>query len=220
MNLMHTVIQRAKAVPEVLWQISAAPAQAVRGRGQQRTGLPFLAAVTGTAALGLVDWPVALLVAGGYLLVHRQPDQPDQPEPAEATGTIDQPRLDHPPVAHTPPESAPGPVAPAVRQPAAAPRSAASARRPAPAPPNHPAGSSAAAKEPWSGYDALTVPQVLKRLDDSGVDLVAVGRYEAAHRHRKMVQAAIAARKASPPTKGLGAHRAARAHRATGQPGS
>jgi len=107
MNLMHTVIQRAKAVPEVLWQISAAPAQAVRGRGQQRTGLPFLAAVTGTAALGLVDWPVALLVAGGYLLVHRQPNQP---EPVEATGTTDQPRLDHPPVAHTPPESAPGPA--------------------------------------------------------------------------------------------------------------
>lgn len=199
MNLMHTVIQRGKAVPEVLWQISAAPAQAVRGRGQQRTGLPFLAAVTGTAALGLVDWPVALLVAGGYLLVHRQPNQPDQPEPVADTGTTDQPRLDHPPAAHTPPESAPGPVAPAVRQPAAAPRSAASARRPAPAPPNPPARS-AAAKEPWSGYDALTVPQVLKRLDDSGVDLVAVGRYEAAHRHRKMVQAAIAARQASPPT--------------------
>ncbi len=199
MNLMHTVIQRGKAVPEVLWQISAAPAQAVRGRGQQRTGLPFLAAVTGTAALGLVDWPVALLVAGGYLLVHRQPNQPDQTEPVEATGMSDQPRLDHPPAAHTPPESAPGPVAPAVRRPAAAPRSAASARRSAPAPPQPPARS-AAAKEPWSGYDALTVPQVLKRLDDSGVDLVAVGQYEAAHRHRKMVQAAIAARQASPPT--------------------
>lgn len=199
MNLMHTVIQRGKAVPEVLWQISAAPAQAARGRGQQRTGLPFLAAVTGTAALGLVDWPVALLVAGGYLLVHRQPNQPDQTEPVEATGMSDQPRLDHPPAAHTPPESAPGPVAPAVRRPAAAPRSAASARRSAPAPPQPPARS-AAAKEPWSGYDALTVPQVLKRLDDSGVDLVAVGQYEAAHRHRKMVQAAIAARQASPPT--------------------
>ena len=196
---MHTVIQRGKAVPEVLWQISAAPAQAVRGRGQQRTGLPFLAAVTGTAALGLVDWPVALLVAGGYLLVHHQPNQPDQPEPVAASGTTDPPRLDDPPAAHTPPESAPGPVAPAVRHPAAAPRSAASARRPAPAPPNPPARS-AAAREPWSGYDALTVPQVLKRLDDSGVDLVAVGRYEAAHRHRKMVQAAIAARQASPPT--------------------
>jgi len=96
MNLVQAVLDRVKGVPEAFWQVSAAPAQAVRGRGQQRTGLPFLAAVTGTAALGLVDWPVALLVAGGYLLVRKQPDQPD---PAMPTTTTDRPPVDHPPVA-------------------------------------------------------------------------------------------------------------------------
>jgi hypothetical protein len=221
MNLMQAVLDRAKGVPEAFWQVSAAPAQAVRGRGQQRTGLPFLAAVTGTAALGLVDWPVALLVAGGYLLVRKQPDQPD---PAMPTTTTEQPLLDHPPVANSAAASAadrgsaaprrastPAPAtrrtaprqtsnprrSPAGRRPAR-PGTAASARVPDPAAATAPARSAAALPEPWPGYAALTVPRVLQRLDDSAVDLVAVSRYEAEHRNRKMVQAAVAARRSSP----------------------
>jgi hypothetical protein len=53
--------------------------------------------------------------------------------------------------------------------------------------------------EPWPGYDAMTVPRVLERLDKAGTDQAAVGRYEASHRNRKMVQAAIAARQSRPP---------------------
>jgi len=45
----------------------------------------------------------------------------------------------------------------------------------------------------------MTVPQVLERLDNAGVDLLVVDRYETAHRDRKMIHAAIAERLAARP---------------------
>jgi len=260
---------QARALPQLAWQVSAVPAQLLGLHGAERRGLPFLAAVTGTAALGVVDWPVALLIAGGYLLTSRPPGQspaagpppapapppasasapapapaphdaatsgrtpaappPADPkaaaaQPAPARSSAAEPEPSSPTVGAGPPtatpavspprqpgQPAPTPVSVEQTSPQAA-TSAAAARPdqpPAPAAarqqrqsrpsrdtPRSPSPS-AATREPWPGYDQMTVPRVLARLDDPDVDLAAVERYEKAHRDRKMVHAAIAGRRAS-----------------------
>ncbi len=247
----------ARALPQLAWQVSAVPAQLLGLHGAERRGLPFLAAVTGTAALGVVDWPVALLIAGGYLLTSRPtghsppagplpasapqdpaaseripappakgdampvPAEPPpvqmrgaEPElsspPADAgtptpTPAASPPRQQNPPPPSVPVDQAPLPAAasspalPPDQPPAPAParhqRQPRSARDTpgAPRPP-------AAAAEPWPGYDQMTVPLVVQHLDDRDVDLAAVERYEAAHRDRKMVHAAVTSRRALRPT--------------------
>ena len=222
MNPLQGALERAKAVPGVLWQLSAVPTQAAWGGGQDRAGLPFLAAVTGTAVLGLVDWPVALLVAGGYLVVRRprrESPTPRSPDPAEPPGSPQanpgaepagptatrsgsagpgvepsRRRASTPTAARTgqPPRATPTAAPSRSNSPRASQTSTASsvAGRPAPAP--SPAGHAGHAARPWPQYDAMTVPQVLERLDTAGVDLAAVDRYETTHRDRKMIHAAIA----------------------------
>ena len=252
----------ARALPQLAWQVSAVPAQLLGLHGAERRGLPFLAAVTGTAALGVVDWPVALLIAGGYLLTSRPPGQspladtlsapaatlaaapPDaaasgrtpaappladpkqaaaqpalarlsaaEPEPSSSTADAGPPTAT--PAASPPRQpgrSAPTPVSIEQTSPQAAATPAAAVRPeqpPAPAIARQQRQSrpsrdtrrspspSAATREPWPGYDQMTVPRVLARLDDPDVDLAAVERYEKAHRDRKMVHAAIAGRRAS-----------------------
>ncbi len=240
----------ARGLPQLAWQVSAIPAQLLGLHGAERRGLPFLAAVSGTAALGVVDWPVALLIAGGYLLSSRAPRQtpvaepetarspaelgasgPTQTEPAaEPAAPLRPSAPPEPPTAQAkrvapvadapaasagqalsraatrpaqPEQPAPAPVDPEPRQvspaaprpqhrPAAGPASGQSAHKR-----TRPARSSAAADEPWAGYDQMTVPRVVEHLDDPNVDLSAVERYEAAHRDRKMVHAAITSRRAS-----------------------
>jgi len=44
-----------------------------------RASLPFIAALTGTAAFGIVDWPVALLVGGGHLIARQRGQQQERP---------------------------------------------------------------------------------------------------------------------------------------------
>lgn len=53
----------------------------------------------------------------------------------------------------------------------------------------------AIATAPWPGYDTLTVPQVVQRLDAGGVDLDLVARYETANRDRRMVLSAVRERR-------------------------
>lgn len=177
MSLLQSVVNRARAVPGLAWQLSALPAQLLPRRDDPRGQLPFLAAVTGTAAFGVVDWPVALLIAGGYLLV-RRPDLAHQPpedvtEPAAGTSTTRVPPM---PTAPIPMPATPVPPAP---------------DRPASPRATEPP------REPWPGYDGMRAPEVIGRLDDAGVDLAAVDRYEAAHRGRKTVRAAITARRSA-----------------------
>jgi hypothetical protein len=244
----------ARALPQLAWQVSAVPAQLLGLHGAERRGLPFLAAVTGTAALGVVDWPVALLIAGGYLLTSRPPGQspaagpPPAPAPRDAATSGRTPAA--PPLADPKPTAQPAPArlsaaepepssptadaGPPTATPAASPprqpgqpaptpvsvdqpspQAATSAAAAQPNQPPAPAiarqqrqsrpsrdtrrspSPSAATREPWPGYDQMTVPRVLARLDDPDVDLAAVERYEKAHRDRKMVHAAIAGRRAS-----------------------
>ncbi len=246
----------ARALPQLAWQVSAVPAQLVGLHGAERRGLPFLAAVTGTAALGVVDWPVALLIAGGYLLTSRAPRQPsptgppalrapddqvrDEPAPAAsalgdampapaeppvqmrgaepdlssppadagtptATPAASPPRQQNPPPPSVPVDqaplqaAAPSPALPPDQPPAPAPARHQRQPRSARDTPRAPRPSAATA-EPWPGYDQMTVPLVVQHLDDRDVDLAAVERYEAAHRDRKMVHAAVTSRRASRPT--------------------
>jgi len=221
MNLVQGVLDRAKAIPGVLWQISAVPTQALRGNSQDRAGLPFLAAVTGTAVLGLVDWPVALLVAGGYLVVRRPPIEsltpgsadppvPTTSPPANDVASRARPAASRPGSPRSGSEQGRGsaPTVTAARagqQPGATP-TAAPSRSSNPQSAEQPTVSSVAgrspsshAARPWPQYDAMTVPQVLERLDNAGVDLLVVDRYETAHRDRKMIHAAIAERLAARP---------------------
>ncbi len=262
MNVPKFGAHEARALPQLAWQVSAVPAQLLGLHGAERRGLPFLAAVTGTAALGVVDWPVALLIAGGYLLTSRPPGQspaagpppapalppasapaphdaaasgrtPAAPPPADPKQAAAQPvpaaRLsaaepepssptaDAGPLTATPaalPPRQPGQPAPvSIEQtspqaatPAAAarpeqlpaPAAARQQRQSRPARDTRRAPSPAAAvREPWPGYDQMTVPRVLARLGDPEVDLGSVERYETAHRDRKMVRAAITSRQAS-----------------------
>jgi len=246
----------ARALPQMAWQVSAVPAQllGLHGqRGAEGRGLPFLAAVTGTAVLGVVDWPVALLIAGGYLLSSRPPGQSPPagslpaPAPALHDAAAERRTPAAPPLADAKPAAAePAPVPASAAEPglssatsgagrpAAPPRQldqpapvsidqasspvgtpAAAARPdqpPAPVAARQPRQSrpardtrrasspAAAAREPWPGYDQMTVPRVLARLDDPDVDLAALERYEMAHRDRKMVRAAVSSRRASRPT--------------------
>jgi len=269
------------AAPGTLaWQLSAVPRQVLGVPTSDRATVPFLAAVVGTAVVGLVEWPVALLVGGGYLLSRslvRPAAAPARPaaaaaaaaegprEPAPGPPPAAQPAadvLDAPDVLGTPnvlredplvpedvsvsqdvsvsPESVEpvdsavevlrvvGPQgagaehqAPATLEVSADGRSLGTGASRASADPepreSEPASASAAgangqaasgatpgtgagpeAQEPWAGYDYLTVPQVVARLDDSDVDLDAVGDYETAHRDRKMVLAAITTRQSGP----------------------
>ena len=245
----------ARGLPQLAWQVSAIPAQILGLHGPERRVLPFLAAVSGTAALGVVDWPVALLIAGGYLLNSRAPRRPlaaedEAARPPAGLGasqrTQTEPAVKPPnPRPSTPAGSAPlqangvspAPDAPAANagqavstapeqpeqteqpeQPASAPASQAPPQvsSAAPRPQHRPAGgqplqkrarparrspSSAAAPEPWTGYDQMTVPRVVEHLNKNpNVDLSAVERYEAVNRNRKMVQAAITSRRASQQT--------------------
>ncbi len=250
-----TAATRVGALPQLAWQVSAIPAQLLGLHGAERKGLPFLVALSGTAVLGVVDWPVALLIAGGYLLSSRAPRRPPAaehqalPAPAEL-GTSGHTKTGPAAGVPTVRPSAPAEPAPAQAnaagpdrdapaagpgqtlstaaatrpkqpdQPASAPDQAPRHVSPAGAthPPQHPPGagpargqppqkrlprparrspSSAAPDEPWPGYDQMTVPRVVEHLDRPNVDLAAVERYEAAHRDRKMVRAAITSRRAS-----------------------
>jgi len=193
MSVLGAAARHLHAVSELAWQISAVPADLARSSGADPRSLPFLAAVTGTAALGLVDWPVALLVAGGYALARR-------------------PGMGHPPDLPVLPVLPRNPAAAVTRGPAGRetagsdltkPPPRQSAAPPAaagePAPSQEPAESrradpGAGLSEPWPGYDAMTVPQIIQQLDRTGRDPAAVGQYEAAHRNRKMVRAAVTAR--------------------------
>lgn len=78
MSLLTAAARSARALPNLAWQLSSIPSQLLTSQGI-RTDLPFLAAVAGTAALGVVEWPVALLVAGGYLLQRSPKPQPTAP---------------------------------------------------------------------------------------------------------------------------------------------
>jgi len=236
----------ARGLPQLAWQVSAVPAQLLGLHGAERKGLPFLAAVSGTAALGVVDWPVALLIAGGYLLSSRAPRRPlaAEDEAARPPAGLGASRRTQTELAVKPPNPrptapagsapvqangvSPAPDAPAANagqavstapeqpeqpeQPASAPAGQAPPQvsSAAPRPQHRPAGaqplqkparrspSSAAASEPWTGYDQMTVPRVVEHLNKNpNVDLSAVERYEAVNRNRKMVQAAITSRRAS-----------------------
>ena len=250
MSKPTTTATGARGLPQLAWQVSAIPAQLLGLHGHERKGLPFLAAVSGTAALGVVDWPVALLIAGGYLLSTRAPRRPPAAEhdaarvpaglgasghtktepaagprtprpsapvePAPANGSA--PDLDAPAAgagsapstaaaalgqhdqpATAPADQAPRRVSPEAPRPEHRPSAGGVRGQPtheSPRPQRRPP-SSAAAEEPWPGYDQMTVPLVVEHLDDPNVDLGAVERYEAAHRDRKMVHAAITSRRAS-----------------------
>jgi len=259
-NVPKFEAHQARALPQLAWQVSAVPAQLLGLHGAERRRLSFLAAVTGTAALGVVDWPVALLIAGGYLLTSRPPGHsppadilsapaatlaaapPDaaasgrtpaaQPpadpkptaEPVPVQSSAARPGLSSPSAtagrpaatpAASPPRQLgqPAPTAVSVDQPSLQAATSAAAAQPnhppAPANPRQQRQSrpsrdtrqapspSAATREPWPGYDQMTVPRVLARLDDPNVDLGSVERYETAHRDRKMVRAAITGRRAS-----------------------
>jgi len=250
---------QVRALPQLAWQVSAVPAQLLGLHGAERRGLPFLAAVTGTAALGVVDWPVALLIAGGYLLTsgpsgqspaagpppapapppasaphdatasRRTPaapplsdQQPAGAQPAPVRSSAAEPEPNSPTVGAGSPTATPAasplqqpgqPAPVSVEQ--TSPQAATSAAAARPEQPPAPAAArqqrqsrpareprrapipAAAPREPWPGYDQMTVPRVLARLDDPDVDLGSVERYETAHRDRKMVHAAITSRQAS-----------------------
>jgi len=245
---------QVRALPQLAWQVSAVPAQLLGLHGAERRGLPFLAAVTGTAALGVVDWPVALLIAGGYLLTSgpsgqspaagpppasaphdatasgRTPAAPPpadpkpagaQPAPARSSAAEPEPEPSSPTVGVGSPTATPAAPLQQPGQPApvsveqTSPQAATSAAAARPEQPPAPAAArqqrqsrpareprrapipAAAPREPWPGYDQMTVPRVLARLDDPDVDLGSVERYETAHRDRKMVHAAITSRQAS-----------------------
>jgi len=268
-NVPKFEAHQARALPQLAWQVSAVPAQLLGLHGAERRRLPFLAAVTGTAALGVVDWPVALLIAGGYLLTSRPPGQspaagpPPAPAPASASApapapapaphdatasrrtpaapplsdqqpagaqpapvrsSAAEPEPSSPtvgagpstaPPAVSPPrqpgQPAPAPVSVEQTSPQAATSAAAGQPNQPPAPASarqqrqsrpardtrRPPSPSAPTREPWPGYDQMTVPRVLAHLDHPDVDLGSVERYETAHRDRKMVHAAIAGRLAS-----------------------
>jgi len=259
-----------RALPQLAWQVSAVPAQLLGLHGAERRGLPFFAALGGSAALGLVDWPVALLIAGGYLLTSRpagrsspadtlpvpaatpaatpiplralhdaaasggtpaaqplagsQPAAADrlpvqvisaEPEPSAPPADAGHP-LDPPDAASQRQQDQPAPglgsveqpspqpaTSPAVAQPgrSQAPANARQQRRSRPAGDDRRSAATAAApREPWPGYDQMTVPRVLARLDESDVDLAAIERYEQAHRDRKTVRAAVTSRLSARPS--------------------
>ncbi len=55
------------------------PAEATsRSTSSDRASLPFIAAVAGTAAFGIVDWSVALLVGGGHLIARQRGQQQER----------------------------------------------------------------------------------------------------------------------------------------------
>ncbi len=255
MNVPKFGAHQVRALPQLAWQVSAVPAQLLGLHGAERRGLPFLAAVTGTAALGVVDWPVALLIAGGYLLTSgpsgqspaagpppasvphdatasgrtpaappRADPKPAGAQPAPARSSAAEPEPSSPTVGVGSPTATPAasplqqpgqpaPVSVSVEQTSPQAATSAAAARPeqSPAPaaarqqrqsrparePRRAPIVAAAPREPWPGYDQMTVPRVLARLDDPDVDLGSVERYETAHRDRKMVHAAINSRQAS-----------------------
>ena len=145
MNVPKFGAHEARALPQMAWQVSAVPAQllGLHGqRGAEGRGLPFLAAVTGTAVLGVVDWPVALLIAGGYLLSSRPPGQSPPagslpaPAPALHDAAAERRTPAAPPLADAKPAAAePAPVLASAAEPGRAPR------LPAPAGPLPPRGS-------------------------------------------------------------------------------
>lgn len=248
-SVVGVVVSQAKAVPGLAWQASALPRQLIEGADPDRRGVRFLAAVAGTAVLGVVDWPVAALVAGGYLLSRQRPAAQTSPmtgatgvsgDPApdveldrravlaplggaSAVGEdVAAPNVAAPPVAEpvgmVPPAGKPRSAPPAGLTPPVALTPADAALAPpalAAAPGQERAATgvrageapaagglavaeslgaedkASAATAPWPGYDTLTVPQVVQRLDAGGADLDLVARYETANRGRKMVLAAV-----------------------------
>lgn len=87
MRAVDRAIGVGKLATQAAWQVSAVPVQALGRRAPATGTLPFYALAATTAAVGLVDWPVALLVAGAVLVARRTGAAPGEP-----TATIDTPR--------------------------------------------------------------------------------------------------------------------------------
>ncbi len=75
MRVVDKAVGAGRRTTRTAWHVSAAPVQLLGRRLPDQGTVPFYALAATTAAVGLVDWPVALLVAGAVL----SPGAPPRP---------------------------------------------------------------------------------------------------------------------------------------------
>lgn len=71
MGVLGAVGSTVRSVPGTAWRVAVAPKRLAGAVVGDRRNRRFLAVVVGSAAFGVVDWPVAGLVGGAYLLARR-----------------------------------------------------------------------------------------------------------------------------------------------------